>query len=764
MKLKKVRQIFAFTLAFSMVTPCTAFASSAPVVEQAVVDVLEDGTQVLADGTKILPDGTVVAPETEQGTTETPSTPETETPTEPEVPDTGNQGGGTTETPDNGGTETPDNGDTEKPDNGGTETPDNGNGDNNIDKPDNGNGEETPEKPDNGNGEETPEKPDNGNGGNNTDKPDNGNGDNNTDKPDNGNGDNNTDKPDTEKPEEKPQEPTQPEQNPVETPSTPQTGQTTKPTTGGIKRPVIKPSVQVINDFRFYTVGKNYTFAKEDVSLLEDKNDTAKVIGKLSKDGMGFIIKDCKDGWFFIESGDARGFVRKEKLALNDEATAIVDSLKKKAQEQTDKENAEIKEKITKEVKAELKQNKKEKDEDFQKRIDAKIEEEYNKQKKPLINWETLVKQADTLVSAKDNKNVAYSRGTTKNTVVGKSYALVDATALNVREGKGTDQRIVGLLPNNALVYVLADTDQEWVYIESGDVRGFVHSDYLKRGAAVDAEVAKVGEDNFPKVAEYINYKNNASTYYTVNSIKGGKHSSAVREEVVAYASQFIGNPYVWGGTDPVNGADCSGFVQSIYKEFGYNLPRVSQEQAYYGTQIPVSEALPGDLIFYQDSTGDIYHVAMYAGDGMTVEAMNSENGICNGTIQSDACWAVRVLSDEDCADIAMSAEAYQLANTGEYGDYLGKFKLTYYCACPICCGEYANGITATGTVATEGRTIAVDPSVIPYGTQVIINGNVYTAEDCGGAIKDNRIDIYMNSHEACLSQGVGYADVFLKK
>ena len=96
MKLKKVRQIFAFTLAFSMVTPCTAFASSAPVVEQAVVDVLEDGTQVLADGTKILPDGTIVAPETEQGTTETPSTPETETPTEPEVPDTGNQGGGTT--------------------------------------------------------------------------------------------------------------------------------------------------------------------------------------------------------------------------------------------------------------------------------------------------------------------------------------------------------------------------------------------------------------------------------------------------------------------------------------------------------------------------------------------------------------------------------------------------------------------------------------------------------------------------------------------
>ena len=67
------------------------------------------------------------------------------------------------------------------------------------------------------------------------------------------------------------------------------------------------------------------------------------------------------------------------------------------------------------------------------------------------------------------------------------------------------------------------------------------------------------------------------------------------------------------------------------------------------------------------------------------------------------------------------------------YGDSLGEYDITYYCACETCC-DVETGITATGTQVAEGRTIAVDPSVIPYGTQVIIGGHVFTAEDCGGA------------------------------
>lgn len=89
-------------------------------------------------------------------------------------------------------------------------------------------------------------------------------------------------------------------------------------------------------------------------------------------------------------------------------------------------------------------------------------------------------------------------------------------------------------------------------------------------------------------------------------------------------------------------------------------------------------------------------------------------------------------------------------------------YTLTAYCPCSICCGQWANGITSTGTVATAGRTIAVDPRVIPYGTEVIINGNTYVAEDCGGAIKGNRIDVYFDTHQEALAFGVQYAEVVI--
>ena len=92
----------------------------------------------------------------------------------------------------------------------------------------------------------------------------------------------------------------------------------------------------------------------------------------------------------------------------------------------------------------------------------------------------------------------------------------------------------------------------------------------------------------------------------------------------------------------------------------------------------------------------------------------------------------------------------------------LGEFKITAYCPCSACCGDWADGLTYTETVATESRTIAVDPEVIPLGSVVEINGAEYIAEDIGGAIKDNRIDVFFNSHSDALEWGVQYHDIFL--
>ena len=101
-------------------------------------------------------------------------------------------------------------------------------------------------------------------------------------------------------------------------------------------------------------------------------------------------------------------------------------------------------------------------------------------------------------------------------------------------------------------------------------------------------------------------------------------------------------------------------------------------------------------------------------------------------------------------------------------GEPRGEFKLTAYCPCMKCCGK-TDGITSTGTLAAEGRTIAVDPRVIPYGSTVTLyyeDGTVhtYTAEDCGGAIKENRIDVFFSSHDAARAFGVQSAMVYVEE
>lgn len=90
---------------------------------------------------------------------------------------------------------------------------------------------------------------------------------------------------------------------------------------------------------------------------------------------------------------------------------------------------------------------------------------------------------------------------------------------------------------------------------------------------------------------------------------------------------------------------------------------------------------------------------------------------------------------------------------------YLGEYKITYYCACMKCCGK-TNGITASGAKAQVGTTVAA-PKEFPFGTKLLINGHTYTVQDRGGSIKNKRIDIYCETHEEALKNGVDYYDVY---
>lgn len=115
----------------------------------------------------------------------------------------------------------------------------------------------------------------------------------------------------------------------------------------------------------------------------------------------------------------------------------------------------------------------------------------------------------------------------------------------------------------------------------------------------------------------------------------------------------------------------------------------------------------------------------------------------------------VEISSEEVCEEVNTEPELISL----------GEYKITYYCKenYPHICNNGDATKTATGTTPTAGRTIAVDPSVIPYGTEVIINGHTYIAEDCGGAINGNRIDIVVDTHEEALQCGVDHYEVFVK-
>lgn len=115
-----------------------------------------------------------------------------------------------------------------------------------------------------------------------------------------------------------------------------------------------------------------------------------------------------------------------------------------------------------------------------------------------------------------------------------------------------------------------------------------------------------------------------------------------------------------------------------------------------------------------------------------------------------DPAWDIPATEEAACTDV-----------------YLGEYTLTAYCACTICCGQWSNGYTATGTLATEGRTIAVDPGVVPYGSKVLLiwpdgTQHEYIAEDCGSGINGNRIDVFIADHEAARVFGVQHAAAYL--
>ncbi len=150
----------------------------------------------------------------------------------------------------------------------------------------------------------------------------------------------------------------------------------------------------------------------------------------------------------------------------------------------------------------------------------------------------------------------------------------------------------------------------------------------VESGTAVstdtDAEVSSENVDTDVSAEESVDNseKDNSETEEETQS---GPTEEELRAQIVDFALQFEGNPYVYGGTSLTNGADCSGFVMSVFAQFGYSLPRVAADQYYQSVQKSVADLEPGDLVFYGSG---ISHVALYIGDGQIIHASTSASGI----------------------------------------------------------------------------------------------------------------------------------------
>ncbi len=219
---------------------------------------------------------------------------------------------------------------------------------------------------------------------------------------------------------------------------------------------------------------------------------------------------------------------------------------------------------------------------------------------------------------------------------VGTRVATVTTTTLKVREDASTESAVLGLVPMGEELSVVEEKDG-WVKVDIEEGYGWVSMDYLSlRTDFVKAESTAEEEERLAKETEERRKAQEAATansekpesnnnkkYNSASSYVPAGGGSASGNAVAQFALQFVGNPYVYGGTSLTNGADCSGFVLSVYKNFGVSLPHSSSADRSVGSAVGgLGEAQPGDLICYSG------HVALYIGDNQIVHASTSKTGI----------------------------------------------------------------------------------------------------------------------------------------
>ena len=333
-------------------------------------------------------------------------------------------------------------------------------------------------------------------------------------------------------------------------------------------------------DFRFTQVEKQYAITSKvgGTFAYEEDDEKARKVGMIPYGGAVCVLKET-DTWCYIESGALRGFVPKEALTEGEEANAVIDLIGEKA-----------------------------------------------------------LTQGELLCEKADNKAFTYTKTTSYPVTAKKVYAMSLKSAW-IYEYPRSSSRYVGDVASGSLVYVLKDLGDGWYFIESGDVRGFAKKDVLLCGDSARQIVSDLGEENAPLAEELVDPEENRSIYYTLLSVKSPEDT--IGTDICQSALDLVGKlPYVYGGTSLSSGADCSGFVQSVFAGYGITLPRTAQEQGNNGQAVlTLEEAKPGDVVYYAAGP----HVGIYLGNGKVVQCSGNESNTRSnpgkGPMVSDALY-----------------------------------------------------------------------------------------------------------------------------
>jgi len=243
---------------------------------------------------------------------------------------------------------------------------------------------------------------------------------------------------------------------------------------------------------------------------------------------------------------------------------------------------------------------------------------------------------------------------------IGTRIASVTATTLKIRKAANIEAPVITLVSLGEELTVIKVVD-DWVKVSVNDEFGFVSDEYVElrtefeeaisieeeqerleaeEAVSIEREQARLQEETAREEREQSqsirtfstekassNLTNTSNTAKSVSSNSDEANTSSIRKQLVEYALQFEGNPYVWGGTSLNNGVDCSGFTQSVFRDNGISIPRTSRSQATNGRKVSVDNIKPGDLIFYAKNSM-INHVALYIGNGKVISASSPSTGI----------------------------------------------------------------------------------------------------------------------------------------